>query len=142
LISRSPIEERYSEEESFKGPNELFSIPQETFTTTLTPHNPPLSHLPIPTAHPPLPLLQRPSFPTPQILRYQGLRWQDGMWRWVRGGRTAWDKKKSFSFFIRINSNAGIIERMAIVFHSPIPPKPPLSPPTADITHATELHDI
>ncbi len=33
-----------------------------------------------------------------------------------------------FSFFITINSNAGIIERMAIVFHSPIPQKPPISP--------------
>jgi len=35
---------------------------------------------------------------------------------------------KKNSFFIRINSNAGMIERMAIVFHSPIPPKPPGAP--------------
>ena len=70
MISQSPIEERYSEEESFQGPNELFPTPQETFTTTLTPHNPSLS----PPAHPPLPLLQRPHSQLPKLFATKGFK--------------------------------------------------------------------
>ncbi len=184
MISQSPIEERYSEEESFQGPNELFSIPQETFTTTLTPTIP-LSHLP-PILH--FPSSNDPHSQLPKSFATKGFKTrasssliaktsfddeekESGAWNGNRNvsersrneavalsgggnaaegldGRTACgdgcegtgqqgDEKVLnflllFSFFIRINSNAGMIERMAIVFHSPIPPKPPLSPPTVN----------